>query len=334
MGRGPVTAARGEKGTWTLGGPREHVADELAQFSLEFLNSLDPLFQHAKDSSECELVCTLLRVRELSAPGMEPFENTRQVFETVGRLVHKLGDLDEARHLGLWLYGHVVEASEPYETFANLLNIIEGNRYLTGNFSDRNGRPISPGEKLNVLENRARALGLGTPFAPLRTLYDREIRNAVFHSDYIIYEGELRLPGVAVRVLSVPELATLIFRAFAYFYAFRSLERYFRELYDEPKVVTMHDGMGHYPNQTALVMVRKGKGAIGIKDNWSPEDLARGEIPFRLGNFLPNEMKMMDADPFRAEFPVPPHEAINRRLRWLPKPLARRIVKRIWNRYE
>jgi hypothetical protein len=33
------------------------------------------------------------------------------------------------RHLELWLYGHVLEASEPYETVANLIDISQGGAF-------------------------------------------------------------------------------------------------------------------------------------------------------------------------------------------------------------
>lgn len=51
-----------------------------------------------------------------------------------------------------------------------------------------------------------------------------------------------------------------------------------------------------HPEQ-AVVIVREGDGAIGLKDAWTPAQRAAGAIPFRLVVASYDEIGMLDADP-------------------------------------
>ena len=93
-----------------------------------------------------------------------------------------------SRHLQLWIYGHIIEASEPYELLANLLAIALGETFKTNRFPPHsNGRPQSPGSKIDKLEQSAAAAGLPQITVPLREVWDRDFRNAIFHSDYSVH---------------------------------------------------------------------------------------------------------------------------------------------------
>src|SRR5712691_8416349 len=86
------------------------------------LNALDPLFSRAQQASELEFVCTLIRVRGSQAVGWDPHETLRDVFDSFRNF--KLARNERhVLHFALFLYGLILEASEPYETIANLLNI-------------------------------------------------------------------------------------------------------------------------------------------------------------------------------------------------------------------
>jgi len=66
----------------------------------------------------------------------------------------------------------------------------------------------------------------------------------------------------------------------------------------------MHPLNAGPPNERAVVMVRQGHGAIGLKHAWTLEELKRGHINWRFGRFSMEEMKLADADSMRASFPA------------------------------
>ena len=50
----------------------------------------------------------------------------------------------------------------------------------------------------------------------LEDIYDRELRNAIFHSDFTLHRGELRLRHRGIRVIGHDERQNIINRAVAY----------------------------------------------------------------------------------------------------------------------
>lgn len=60
---------------------------------------------------------------------------------------------------------------------------------------------------------------------------------------------------------------------------------------------------GFAPGEQAIVIVRRGYGAVGMKDAYTPAQLAQGAIPFRLGIFNEQERAMLAADPELAILP-------------------------------
>jgi hypothetical protein len=251
-------------------------------------------------------------VRGLQDAGWDPYETSLEAISQM-RAIHQKIAIDEtiesfyaARHLRLWIYGHIVEASEPYEMLANLIAISQGETFNTTRFPPRNGRPQSPGTKIDQLEQAARAANLLNVVSPLREVWDRDLRNAIFHSDYSLHGGEVRFrkDGRPTKY-EHDEILTLVNHALAYFDALRFLHSHYIGGYPKPKTIPVHPLNAGPPNERAIVMVREGHGAIGLKDAWTPEDLNRGHIPWRYGRFSPEEMKQAGADPTRAFFPAP-----------------------------
>lgn len=106
--------------------------------------------------------------------------------------------------------------------------------------------------------------------------------------------------------LSQAEISLLVNRAMAYFEAFKGL--YFTHIrsYNEPKVIVVHPEFSADPDEKAVIIVREGYGAVGIKHNWSQEQLSKGKIPFRIGRFYPEEIQLMEHDPTMCLLPSRP----------------------------
>jgi len=189
-----------------------------------YLTAFDLAFSKAAETSEFALVSTLLRVRGVQDPGWDPYESSLEAITQIRSIHEKTAKDDKiesfyaARHLQLWIYGHIVEASEPYEILANLIAVSQGETFKIDRFPPKNGRPQSPGAKIDHLEKAANTANSEKAVTPLKEVWDREFRNAIFHSDYSVHGGEVRFrrEGWPVKY-DHDEILTLVNRALAYF---------------------------------------------------------------------------------------------------------------------
>src|SRR6266853_2588101 len=173
---------RDEKGNWAFTKeslphrPQEGFHRVFNESVLQYLNSFDLAFRSAKSACEFEFVHTLLGVKGMMDSNWDPFETTRRAIPAVVKLYDKIEDFETERHLALWTYGHIVEASEPYERLANLIAVSQGERFKVCRFPPhKNGRPQSPGEKIRNLEEQAKTAGIPSVVNPLKELWDREL---------------------------------------------------------------------------------------------------------------------------------------------------------------
>ena len=132
--------------------------------------------------------------------GWDTFETTQDIFVTFDKLHSKIKYNDEQLYLLLVLYGLILEASYPYDILCNLLRIISGDRYTAVPYPDikigkrSKARPMFASEKINKIVELAKKQGFGPNIQPLVDMFDKELRNAIFHSDYCLYDNQLRLP--------------------------------------------------------------------------------------------------------------------------------------------
>ena len=273
---------------------------------LRYLSDLEPAFYQAKEKCEFEFICTLLRCRGCEDAGWDPFETTLRAIPSLICLHPQIEDFETKRHLELWTYGHILEASEPYEVLANLIAVSKGDRFNAQVFPpDKGGRPKSPGEKIRAIDKMAQATGLSSVVIPLKEIWNRDLRNSIFHADYSIHGGDLR----TVRPLAEytnDAIMTLVNKTLGYLWAFTTLYRLYRVEYKQSKIIDVHPEFSRRPNEKAIVIVRGNYGAIGLKDAWSKEQISEedGIIPWRIGRFYPHEMKQMEVDSSITFFPA------------------------------
>jgi hypothetical protein len=206
----------------------------------------------------------------------------------------------------LWSYGHIVEASEQYEIIANLIAISQGERFqiIFPPRKTRSGaREQTPGEKIKKIDEMAQATRMASVSLPLKEIWNRDLRNAIFHSDYVIFGGLVRTVKPMAEYTN-DQIMILINKAFAYHFALTTLFQIYRSAYTKPKSIDVHPGFSNLSDEKAVVIVREGFGVIGLKDGWSAEQIRRGAIPWRFGRFTPEESDLMDHDPTREVFPA------------------------------
>lgn len=270
------------------------------KYIIIYINSIYKLFQKAKEVCEFEFIFTLLRIRGMSGAGWDPFETSDDIFNSISELIDEKREKRVSRYLGLWLYGHIVESSEIYEILANLLNICKGERYHLCNFPHKRRKkylsPQTPSEKIDKLECIAKSLNLENSIHPIRDIFDRELRNAVFHSDYSLFDGELRMLN-PIKIYSNDEFVDILNKSFAFYLSFSSLLRFYIESYDEPKLIEEHPGFSINRKEMAKTIIRKGYGLVGLRCNVNRLKNGIEIIQPLIGKFSNEELKMLDKDP-------------------------------------
>lgn len=313
---------RDENGVWTL--EREDGDDYRDEYFDEpfarYLTAFDPAFARAEEVCESEFVKALVRIGGAQDAGWDPYETTLRAIPAV-RDLHKLlpddgdwKDFETARHLQLWMYGHIIEASEPYAILADMLHIADGGFFMPYRFPDKELRRAREGEifppkrpwffseKLPELETLAAAADLERVLDPVREIWDNQLRNAVFHADYSLCGGEVRTRG---KTYEHEEILNLVNRALAYHEALALLVEQNRLGYQEPKLLALHTDAGG-PEECGVVMVRDGVGAIGFKHPYTAEEIARGAIAWSMARLFPDEAAALREDPELAHFPARP----------------------------
>ncbi|MEO5721517.1 MAG: hypothetical protein ABIR71_08615 [Chthoniobacterales bacterium] len=270
---------------------------------IEFANGFEPAFKRASQTSQFEFVSLLTRMRGLEDPGWDPYESTKATLTYVREALASTKTFAAERTLQLWVYGHIVEASEPYEILMNITRIIRGERFHGYCFPPRPKRgPQSPGEKIRQIEQAAADAGVSELVLPLKQIWDRELRNAIFHSDYSLHGGEVRLRN-PYRAYPHETIMELLNRALAFHDVLSALDKAFRAHFEAPILIPVHAEFAKWPDEKAWVMVREGTGAIGLHDALSPEERRQGKIPWHFGRFLKSEIDTLFADPTAILFP-------------------------------
>jgi hypothetical protein len=325
-----VTFDRSEDGVWTMTLDESDARDRNAIYDAtipQYLTAFDPAFARALEADETEFIKALLRIVGVQDAGWDPYDTTVRAIPAMMKLHALIPPGDEwsetSRHLALWTYLHALEASEPYAMLADLLDIAGGGWALGLRFPDlpygsrradgtRATRPQRRDEKMTELRRLAAVANLEGAMTPVDEVWDRELRNAVFHADYSIHGGETRIPALGRRY-SHDEIQTLVNRGLAYHESLALLRRLYRGSYTEPATIPIRwrrhveggaDDAFDVEDDTARIIVRDGVGVIGLKHAHTTAELAQGAIPWHFAHLYPDEAAALRADPTVDHFPA------------------------------
>lgn len=246
-----------------------------------YFQGFERLFSRAQEVSEFEFILALLRVRDEDGVGWDPYETTPDAFARIGAIVRTTDDFRTRRHLELWLYGHMLEATEPHGIIANMLAIAAGGRYEPQPFPPKRSKggmavDLTPGERIRRIVNLAGELGLPEAAVPLTESWDRLLRNAVFHSDYVLFQDEVRLTKPPRRY-SNEQWLLLLNRAAAYHESLTRVHAAFVASYTEPRLI---DAPSEHGPARAEVLVADGYGLIGLRQALDPSGTPAGVVPW------------------------------------------------------
>ena len=157
-----------------------------------------PLFEDARSKDEFEFICTLMRVRGTEDVGWDPFMESHELAQQLIGLIDAPLDQKLRLRLLLFLYCHLTEMTDLYAVTVNLLRILRGDRYVLDPFynlpkpskaqtGDLLNRPI---RQLASLATEVGQIEVGELYT---AFYMRPVRNAFYHSDYILTNDSLNI---------------------------------------------------------------------------------------------------------------------------------------------
>lgn len=291
---------REDDGTWRFGSPPPGSNPEYEKAVPAYLTAYDRLFIAAKERSQFEFICAIVHRDKDS--NRDPFETTKTTFFGIYKLHEQTSDYVTEVSLSLWLYGHIVEASYPYQLVGDLAGIAAGQRHRLSVFPrDNEGHEISPGRKITQIEKTLQPIGLKVCVKPMRASWNGDLRNAIFHSNYAIVGSDIYLPEVGSSI-AIEDAVKRVNRAMAAFESFGNVLNLHRALYTEPVEIDTPIEWSHKPGSKATVVVREGYGPVAIHD--TVEDFGV-KSPVILGRLYADEIDLVRAGIFK----LPRHEA-------------------------
>jgi len=150
------------------------------------------LFDAAKETDEFEYCSTFLRLRGMEDAGWDTLiESNNTINQTLRVIQSPIAD-DFRLRLLLFTYCHATEMHDLYNVIGNMLCVILGNRYSMNCFlpnlhaSKKLAKyPPAKVERIKEWAISAKLPNIGDMFDEMLV---REVRNAFFHSDYILHE--------------------------------------------------------------------------------------------------------------------------------------------------
>jgi len=177
----------------------------------EVRNQLTRLFEKAQATDEFEFCCSLLRVRGMEGPGWDPLVESDQVLQQILSLTQAPLDQKLRIRLILFLYCHVTEMDDLYAVVGNMLRICMGHRYDLALFTSQshpNGAAAkSPHSKIERIVEWSKEAKMDQVGEIFQEMFVRQVRNAFFHSDYILHGGNLHIKkgeGVPIDSVTTP----------------------------------------------------------------------------------------------------------------------------------
>jgi hypothetical protein len=198
-----------------------------SEFKLLVEAEIDRLFQDARTKDELSFLFAALGFNSGEEDaGWQPIQETHALIsDLVGLINSPLHDRAKVR-VALFLYCHITEADYIYHCLFNMLLTLDDQQPNLFNFLQKYRKGVPPSFSVKIAEIRALATKLH--FEQLNTIFDEivrtDIRNAFFHSDYILYNGELRLKHRGAAAIPFDEVSGLLGKSLDFFYGFMTLQ--------------------------------------------------------------------------------------------------------------
>jgi len=214
----------------------------------DYAKYLNDLFFRSLSKNSFDTLCSLLRVSGLQDAGWDPFEESEEAFEDYNWLLEKATSERSEKsgwRIGLLMYCQLIEMTAPHELLENFLRILSGKKYHLSPFGHLvrkkkqlfSSIPPSAKVKFRELKKSAENSKEETLIEFINSFFNDNVRNAFFHSDYIITEEYFRWTesGLAQQI-PLEILNTIITNCFSFYGALLWCHKFWlKELARTPK---------------------------------------------------------------------------------------------------
>ena len=200
-----------------------------AKFQETVTTELQRLFQAARARDELAFLFAVLGMDSgMEDAGWQPIGEAQAFVQDLLGLIN--GPLHQHAKVrtALLLYCHIIEANFIYHCLYNLLLTLEGQAPpKVFSFLDKYKNGIPPSVSVKIGEIKAKTIE--HKFLDINAIFDQivrpEIRDAFLHSDYILFEDELRLKlrGSQYARIRLPEVLELVQKTLDWFNLFMGL---------------------------------------------------------------------------------------------------------------
>ena len=231
-----------------------------AEFKTLLDDEFHRLFQAARSHDDLSFIFAILGINSGTEDlGWQPIGETQAlVRDLVGLINSPLYDDARAR-IALLLYCHITEANFLYHCIYNLLLSAEGQPPKVFNFLDKYKNGVPPSVPAKLAEINAKSVQLG--LSGIKLIFDEiirpEIRNAFFHSDYIIFDDELRLKHRGSQYAKIPlrDVFALLEKTMDFFNSFMEALMKARRSFPRGHMITNRKSLTGVPLCSVEVLV-------------------------------------------------------------------------------
>jgi len=242
-------------------------------------------------------------------PGWDTMDTIKIIIPEIVDVHNKIENKLIKFHLKLWTYCSILEASSIYEVIGNLICVANGERYSVNIFpniinkNNNKSRPQTPNEKIIQIKKWASGTKYFDAVKIYKDIWDQDIRNATYHSDYTIHKDEMRLfnskKNGIYKIFQVEELAM---KALAYYESFFSLYEHYLKSYEKPVVLKLHPDCSDWPGEWEVI-IHEGNGARGIQNKRAKEDILNHVLVQRVAHITKQQEKYLRDNPYTAIIP-------------------------------
>jgi hypothetical protein len=232
---------------------------------------IESLFQKSKETDELAYVFSLLGINSgIEDVGWQPINETAKLLEDFGSIANSPLEYHSKIRLLLQMYCQVTETSYIYHIIYNMLLTIDNQEPpRVFNFLNKYRGSIPPNVsiKLKLIKDLASAHKLNGLIDIFNKIYDSDIRNAVSHADYILFENEFRLKhrGDKIKIIKLDEVYDLVNYAAIFFQTFFRITHKHKTSYKNGYVIGNRKGKSGNPLSSITLIVNKPGLLVGFQ---------------------------------------------------------------------
>ena len=247
--------------------------EKFNKFKENVSNEIESLFQQAKRTDELAYIFSLLGFNSgMEDVGWQPINETIELLKDIVSLSNApLKNFTKIR-LFLLIYCQLTEANYIYHVIYNMLLTVDNQKPpQVFNFLEKYRGPVPPAisMKLEMIKRIATRLEFEGLLNIFDKIYDSDIRNAVSHADFILFDNKFRLKhrGDKIMEKSFDQVTEIVNYAVIFFQTFFQLTLKHQSSYTDGYVINNRMNKSGSPLSSVSIIVDDHGFLIGFKSS-------------------------------------------------------------------